>query len=73
MKSDKRLQYIKDVFKDDPYYRHYSDDVKWLIKRINKLTKALQTISGKCHHGFDEVGTCDPVCDQCIAKKVLES
>ena len=38
------INYIKDVFKDDPHYRHYAEDVKFLLKTIAKLKRELRKL-----------------------------
>lgn len=48
-----------------------TEDIKWLINRVHRLTEALDYIEGNCEYGMD--GQCDPRCDACVARKALEA
>jgi hypothetical protein len=40
--EDEVVKYVKDVLKQTPYYRHYAEDVKSLLRLIKKLKKELK-------------------------------
>lgn len=65
MKTNKRLKEVESYFKDDPHYRIYSDDAKWLISyskqlenRVKCLTEALEfyaDVEGNTMDGEGEI------------------